>query len=89
VSAAREAWFAGQPDLDPEQLIFIDETGLNTKMARLRGRCARGERLFAPIPHGHWRTTTWSPPSQLSPRLPLTRQPLRLCDLLRGHALGY
>lgn len=57
--AAREAWFAGQPDLDPERLIFIDETGLNTKMARLRGRCRRGERLFASIPHGHWRTTTF------------------------------
>lgn len=31
---------------------------MNTKMARLRGRCRRGERLFASIPHGHWRTTT-------------------------------
>ena len=57
--AAREAWFADQPDLDPARLIFIDETGLNTKMARLRGRCRRGERLFASIPHGHWRTTTF------------------------------
>ena len=45
--------------LDPERLIFIDETGLNTKMARLRGRCPKGERLFASIPHGHWRTTTF------------------------------
>lgn len=51
--AAREAWFEGQPDLDPARLIFIDETCLNTKMARLRGRCRRGERLFASIPHGH------------------------------------
>jgi transposase len=59
VRAAREAWFAGQPDLDPQRLIFIDETGLNTKMARLRGRCPKGERLFASIPHGHWRTTTF------------------------------
>ena len=57
MSAAREAWFSGQPDLDPEKLVFIDETGLNTKMARLRGRCARGERLFAPIPHGHLRSS--------------------------------
>jgi transposase len=59
VRKAREAWFEGQPDLDPERLIFIDETGLNTKMARLRGRRRRGERLFASIPHGHWRTTTF------------------------------
>ena len=53
VRAAREVWFEGQPDLDPTRLIFIDETGLNTKMARLRGRCPKGERLFASIPHGH------------------------------------
>jgi transposase len=59
VKAAREAWFDGQPDLAPEQLIFIDETGLNTRMARLRGRCPKGERLVASIPHGHWRTTTF------------------------------
>ena len=40
-------------------MIFIDETWLNTKMARLRGRAPRGERLRAGIPHGHWRTTTF------------------------------
>ena len=35
VNAAREAWFEGQIDLDPTQIIFIDETAANTKMARL------------------------------------------------------
>jgi transposase len=59
VKAAREAWFEAQQDLDPERLVFIDETGLNTKMARLRGRCRRGERLRMAVPHGHWRTTTF------------------------------
>lgn len=59
MKAAREAWFEAQPDLEPERLIFIDETGLNTKMARLRGRCQRGERLRMAVPHGHWRTTTF------------------------------
>ena len=59
VAAAREAWFEAQPELDPERLIFIDETWLNTKMTRVRGRAPRGERLHAPIPHGHWRTTTF------------------------------
>lgn len=59
MKAAREAWFETQPDLDPERLIFIDETGLNTKMDRLRGRCRRGERLRMAVPHGHWRTTTF------------------------------
>jgi transposase len=28
-------------------------------MARLRGRCPRGERLVAKIPQGHWKTTTF------------------------------
>jgi transposase len=59
VLVAREAWFNGQLDLDPARLVFIDETGLSTKMARLRGRCARGQRLRSGIPHGPWRTTTF------------------------------
>ena len=28
-------------------------------MTRPRGRAARGERLVAAVPHGHWRTTTF------------------------------
>jgi transposase len=55
----REAWFDNQPDLDPERLVFIDETWAATNMARLRGRAPRGERLRNGIPHGHWRTTTF------------------------------
>ena len=60
MKARREAWFDGQLDLDPEKLIFIDETSASTKMARLRGRAKRGERCRAPIPHGHWKTTTFT-----------------------------
>ncbi|WP_201269280.1 IS630-like element ISRm10-1 family transposase [Sinorhizobium meliloti] len=56
----RRVWFDGQLDLDPEKLIFIDETGLSTKMARLRGRALRGERCRAGVPHGHWKTTTFT-----------------------------
>jgi transposase len=55
---AREAWFAGQLEFEPERLIFLDECGTNTKMARLYGRSKRGERCRAAIPHGHWKTTT-------------------------------
>ena len=50
VAARRRAWFDSQPDLDPEHLVFIDETGASTKMARMRGRARRGERCRAPIP---------------------------------------
>jgi transposase len=54
----RRAWFEAQPDLDPEKLVFIDETWTATNMARTHGRCARGERLRMGIPHGHRKTTT-------------------------------
>ena len=41
---------------DPARLVFIDETSANTKMVRLYGRCARGERLVDLEPHGHWKS---------------------------------
>jgi transposase len=28
-------------------------------MTRLRGRAPRGQRLVAPVPHGHWKTSTF------------------------------
>ena len=40
--------------------MFIDETGATTKMARLRGWAKRGQRCVAPVPHGHWKTTTFT-----------------------------
>ncbi|MBL6459414.1 IS630 family transposase [Belnapia sp. T6] len=55
----RWAWFEAQPDLDPDCLVFIDETWASTNMARTHGRAPRGERLRAAIPHGHWMTTTF------------------------------
>ena len=60
VALRRQAWFEARPALDPEKLIFIDETGASTKMARLRGRAKRGERCRAAVPHGHWKTTTFT-----------------------------
>ncbi len=54
----RQAWLRSHPG-KLGKIVFIDETGINTKMARLRGRCRRGERLVAPIPHGHWKTLTF------------------------------
>ncbi len=55
----REDWFEGQLDLDPEHLVFIDETWATTNMARKNGRAPKGERLRASVPHGHWKTTTF------------------------------
>jgi len=58
VKQAREAWRAGQKEWDVRRLVFRDETGLNTKMARLYGRSPVGERCVASVPHGHWQTST-------------------------------
>jgi len=44
--------------LDPEKLVFLDESGAKTNMTRLRGRSLHGTRLFAFAPHAHWCTTT-------------------------------
>lgn len=55
----RKAWFDAQIDLDPERLVFIDETWAKTNMARTHGRAPRGERLRMGLPHGHWKTTTF------------------------------
>jgi transposase len=66
VKAARQVWVNGQCELDPEKLIFIDETAVTTKMARLYGRAPRGQRGRAAIPHGHWKTTTFTAGLRLS-----------------------
>ena len=57
---ARERWKASQVSLDPTKLVFVDETGANTKMVRVYGRCRRGKRLVCKTPWGHWKTTTFT-----------------------------
>ena len=59
VAAARTAWKQDQPTLDPARLVFIDETGTSTAMARLRGRARRGQRVIGRVPWGHWKTMTF------------------------------
>ena len=59
MAEARAAWRSLQPEIDIGRLVFIDETGASTKMARLYGRSPRGRRCVASIPHGHWKTTTF------------------------------
>jgi hypothetical protein len=59
VVKARYDWKKMKPTLDQKRLVFVDETGTNTQMTRLRGRCAKGKRLIDYAPHGHWKTTTF------------------------------
>ena len=58
MKAARQAWFDALPDLDPDRLIFLDETAAATNMARRYGRAPRGERCRLLVPQGHYKTTT-------------------------------
>ncbi len=44
--------------LQPERLVFIDETSVKTNITRLRGRAVRGQRLEMDAPFGNWRTQT-------------------------------
>lgn len=39
--------------------MFLDETGLNTKMTRLHGRAPRAQRCYGKAPYGHWHTNTF------------------------------
>jgi transposase len=39
-------------------LVFVDESGANTPMTRLRGRALGGRRLIARIPYGSYQTST-------------------------------
>ena len=55
---AREAWFEGQLDLDPDRVVFLDETAAATNMARRYGRAPRGQRCRIAVPHGHYKSTT-------------------------------
>ena len=59
MAQARDEWRASQGELNPERLVFIDETGAATDMARRYGRCPRGQRLVSSVPWGHWKTTTF------------------------------
>jgi transposase len=38
----------------PERLVFLDECGVLTSLARLYGRSPRGERAKGTVPHGRW-----------------------------------
>lgn len=59
VTLARAQWQIDRQSFDPARLVFIDETGTWTNMARLRGRARRGRRVIGRVPWGHWKTVTF------------------------------
>ncbi len=62
MARAREAWWTdpdgGVGGISPERLVFLDECGVLTTMARLHGRSPRGTRACASAPFGHWTRVT-------------------------------
>ncbi len=44
--------------VDPTDLVFLDESGVTTKMTPHYGRAPRGERVIERVPHGHWKVLT-------------------------------
>jgi transposase len=58
VAHARADWRCAQAEVDPQRLVFVDETGLKTDMSRLRGWAEKSERLVDASPGGHWQTSS-------------------------------
>lgn len=59
VAEARRHWVATQWDIDPDCLVFLDETWAKTNVTRTYGRSPRGGRLKSRVPYGRWETTTF------------------------------
>ena len=55
---ARAIWREGQPYIDADRLVYLDETGLSTDMARLRGWGWGGQRVVDAAPCGRWHTNS-------------------------------
>jgi len=54
----RSQWYERLAAVPSGRLVFVDESGTNTKMSRLYGRCPVGQRLVAAVPQGHYQTST-------------------------------
>ncbi len=58
MAEARAGWRAELAGVEPERLIFVDETGIDTRMTRTYGRAARGRRAPGKVPRGRWERLT-------------------------------
>jgi transposase len=55
---ARSAWRAAAAQLDPEQLVFVDESGTNIALTRLYGWAPHDQRASGSAPRNHGKNTT-------------------------------
>jgi transposase len=58
VAAARLAWRDEAAGIDPARLIFLDESGFDTRLTRTHARAPRGQRAHGKAPGGRWRRLT-------------------------------
>jgi transposase len=58
VAEARRQWRAELAGIDPRRLIFLDETGIDTRLTRAHGRAPRGQRATGKVPWGNWERLT-------------------------------
>ncbi len=58
VKIKREVWKSEQPGIDIDNLVFIDESSINTGMTRLYGRRASNERVVEHAPDIRFERTT-------------------------------
>lgn len=60
VAARRQEWRdTVMPAMAAGHLVFLDETGAKTNMARTHGYAPRGQRLEGAVPYRRWQTTTF------------------------------
>ncbi len=58
MAEARRAWRDELAGIDLGCLIFLDETGIDTRMARTHARAKRGRRAPGRLPWGRWERLT-------------------------------
>jgi transposase len=58
IASEREAFRQQMSALPAERLVFLDESGVTTKMAHTPARAPRGQRAYGSIPLGSWQRLT-------------------------------
>jgi transposase len=55
---ARAAWRAAAAQLDPQQLVFVDESGTNISLTRVYGWAPQKQRATGSVPRNHGKNLT-------------------------------
>jgi transposase len=58
VQAEREQFQQEMAEVDAQDMVYVDESGVTTSLTRLYGRAPRGQRVIDHVPHGHWKVLT-------------------------------